>query len=439
MNGEETVWLDAIDGFEFEKVCARIFEKLGYGHVEDIVDVADKGRDLIIHATTGKIVVECKHQPKSSIGRPVIQKLHSAVITEGAQSGMLITTGTFSKQASDYASELSEKGFQVKLVGRALLADLAHKAGIRLLGRGAPGPVVVFQTSVPNVVKEKLIAEFAPRIRSQPHSSETLLATLRPEHLVLNPLYIVTYDVHHDFKTTVGVVHSLHLDGMKLLLDGQTGELVSDLFAQFVDEAPTREQDSHNATECKVERRPFSVNIVRLKRAAKLHIKRRHTTTVRYRGRGRVSARRRRVRYRQGRVYSKVCKPGDRSIYLSDISQALLPIWSFETTVVKRSYSVSCLEHPRHLTVLDTDLLTCRLCSKAIPKMALACNACGNIVHPPSLIKRHAYCCAICKKTICKECTYWVRRWLLFKQKICEYCADAMRQEKGTRKRKFIP
>ena len=96
----ETVFLDSLDGFAFEALCQRIFEKSGWGHVERIGMTGDAGRDLIIHSTNkGKIIVECKHQPKTSIGRPIVQKLHSAIISSNSNQGIIITTGKFSQQA----------------------------------------------------------------------------------------------------------------------------------------------------------------------------------------------------------------------------------------------------------------------------------------------------------------------------------------------------
>ena len=77
------VSLDSLDGFGFENLCQRIFEKAGWGRVERIGGVSDAGRDLIIHGNKGKIVVECKHQPNTPQGRPIVQKLHSAVTTAG--------------------------------------------------------------------------------------------------------------------------------------------------------------------------------------------------------------------------------------------------------------------------------------------------------------------------------------------------------------------
>ena len=73
----KTRYLDTMDGYEFEQLCKAIYENSGYNHVELTSKSGDKGRDIIIYTNEGKIVVECKHRPNSSIGRPVIQKLHS--------------------------------------------------------------------------------------------------------------------------------------------------------------------------------------------------------------------------------------------------------------------------------------------------------------------------------------------------------------------------
>ena len=50
------------------------------------------------------VVVECKHT--GSVGRPVVQKLHSAIATydyDGPKRGMVVTTGCFTGPAEEYA------------------------------------------------------------------------------------------------------------------------------------------------------------------------------------------------------------------------------------------------------------------------------------------------------------------------------------------------
>jgi hypothetical protein len=49
MYTQETVYLDTLDGFEFEDLCVKIFERLRWGRVERIGLTKDGGRDIIIH------------------------------------------------------------------------------------------------------------------------------------------------------------------------------------------------------------------------------------------------------------------------------------------------------------------------------------------------------------------------------------------------------
>ena len=88
--GIKTIHLETIDGFEFEKMCELIFSRIQDSRVERTPSVGDLGKDLIIHSSDGTIFVECKHHLDRTIGRPVIQKLHSAVISEGAIKGIVI-------------------------------------------------------------------------------------------------------------------------------------------------------------------------------------------------------------------------------------------------------------------------------------------------------------------------------------------------------------
>src|SRR5205823_14040315 len=84
----------------------------------------------------GLIVVECKHQPKTGIGRPIVQKLHSAVISSKAIRGILATTGHFTPEALEYARKLFEQGTQIEMVDYPMLADMAARAGISIASKG---------------------------------------------------------------------------------------------------------------------------------------------------------------------------------------------------------------------------------------------------------------------------------------------------------------
>jgi restriction system protein len=102
----EVVSLDNMDWFEFEQFVALLFEKLGIGKAKEIRKGNDAGKDIILSSPQGLIIVECKHHPKGSIGRPIVQKLHSAMITSKAKKGFLVTTGHFSENATKYVKSL---------------------------------------------------------------------------------------------------------------------------------------------------------------------------------------------------------------------------------------------------------------------------------------------------------------------------------------------
>ena len=124
----DSVQLDSLDGYAFQRFCAHLFQKLNLGTIEYTPYSGDEGRDLVIHLSEGGLaIVECKHQPKTSVGRPVIQKLHSAVVSSNAKKGILVTTGKFTNEAVVHAAKLTPP---IELIDRAKLADLASLANI---------------------------------------------------------------------------------------------------------------------------------------------------------------------------------------------------------------------------------------------------------------------------------------------------------------------
>ena len=98
--------LDDLSGFEFEDVVEDVFRNLGYENVRQADRTADEGRDVImeevVDGTRRAIIVECKHT--GTVGRPVVQKLHSATATfdfDGPKRGMVVTTGRFTNPAQE--------------------------------------------------------------------------------------------------------------------------------------------------------------------------------------------------------------------------------------------------------------------------------------------------------------------------------------------------
>ena len=79
------ILLDTMDGYQFQKLVADIFKRQSFFGVRVGLKGANMGIDITmkqragINLTVG-FAVQCKHHPENVIGRPVVQKLHSAVM-----------------------------------------------------------------------------------------------------------------------------------------------------------------------------------------------------------------------------------------------------------------------------------------------------------------------------------------------------------------------
>ncbi len=99
--------IDNLSPYEFEEMVAEMYRCKGWSNVQVTQPSGDKGRDIIGFDRKGrKIYVEVKkHQGK--IGRPVIQKLHSIMVSQNVEKGIVITTSDFTPQAIAYALKVN--------------------------------------------------------------------------------------------------------------------------------------------------------------------------------------------------------------------------------------------------------------------------------------------------------------------------------------------
>jgi restriction system protein len=410
---DEVVYLDSLNGFAFEDFCAHLFRRLNYGYVQVMPYVGDKGRDLMIQDIQGrKIVVECKHHPHGVIGRPVVQKLHSAVVTENAIKGILVTTGKFSAEAVAHAREISPR---IELVDMNGLRDLCDRAQVHLVSGGEESSVFYFPFSSANNVARNAVSAMMPRIISSPRSASDLL-DLSASELTLRPIYRIRYNVHHDFGTSVGVIHRVHADNQELMLDGTNARLIDPALHEFLRLTPAVNETPEAIHEAM--RGSFQVDQTTLMQRAKETIARHHSEKVGYYGRNNVH-------------YSTVCTPGERSIFLRDVKQVFVPEWSVSLNALFMKYRFSVVEKPGALFFLQNEVSVCKICRQRITKEIVICNSCGNMAHKG---KSHSYTCKVCAKTICRNCTHWMRKWLLFKTYLCGQCAlEKKRLHKKTR------
>lgn len=108
---------------EFEVALGRLFEVQGWT-VQVTPAAADGGKDLILRRSGNTVLVEVKQfAPGHKVGRPLLMKLHSAVVHERADGGIFVTTSEYTEPATEFA-ELN----QLRLIDGTHLAALLLSA-----------------------------------------------------------------------------------------------------------------------------------------------------------------------------------------------------------------------------------------------------------------------------------------------------------------------
>ena len=97
--------LRRMDPIKFEEYIRDLLIKSGYKKARCTTASNDGGKDIIATDQNDKLVyVECKRYAEdNTIGRPLIQKFHSAMIDGEADKGLFVTTSYFNKNAVKYA------------------------------------------------------------------------------------------------------------------------------------------------------------------------------------------------------------------------------------------------------------------------------------------------------------------------------------------------
>ena len=107
---------------DFEILVSSLFRKMGY-FVQQTPFTNDRGRDAIARSRGKTYLIECKAYAKDkTVGRPALQKLHSAMTEEAAAGGFCVTTGKFANTAEEFA-----QGKNIELVDGQGLVELMRR------------------------------------------------------------------------------------------------------------------------------------------------------------------------------------------------------------------------------------------------------------------------------------------------------------------------
>lgn len=101
-------------------VAERIFARQGYD-VVNTPDVKDGGVDILLTDRDGRrAVVQCKRY-RSTVGAEIVRDLYGTMIHNGAMHAFLVTTGSISRAAREWAA-----GKNIELIDGARLVELAR-------------------------------------------------------------------------------------------------------------------------------------------------------------------------------------------------------------------------------------------------------------------------------------------------------------------------
>lgn len=370
--------LDDLSGYEFEDVIEDVFRNLGYENVRQSQRTGDEGRDILMEETVNgrrhSVIVECKHT--SSVGRPVVQKLHSAVATysyDGPKRGMVVTTGRFTGPAKEYATNLRETGdpYQIELLDGTDLREIADEIGLDLYNGRIE--ILCDQTLRPydpaRGVDEPVRDAFreVENIQPQDIPEPEMRASFRP-------FVRVQARIDATFETSVGVIHSLD-EHETLLLRAERGgpqtpkseveQLLRSNFGRSVelDEAKFESEYSEIAVKrygkTETEYKDWAVN----------RLRRDYTTTVEYTGDNNVD-------------YSKECEPNLSDISVQSITPMYLPEVRANTDFGDYDYSYEYYAAGPSRTVTENGVHRCVQCGDTESDRYTYCDNCNSINCP---------------------------------------------------------
>lgn len=112
----------AVSWQEFELLVGEAYRRKGYHVAEFGGGGADGGIDLVLSRNGEKILVQCKQWRLYTVGVKTVRELFGLVAAEGASGGVLVSSGSFTQEAKDFAA-----GKPIELVdGPKLLTIIAE-------------------------------------------------------------------------------------------------------------------------------------------------------------------------------------------------------------------------------------------------------------------------------------------------------------------------
>lgn len=413
--------LDDLSGFEFEDVMEDVFRNLGYENVRQADRTADEGRDVIMEEVVDgrrrAIIVECKHT--GTVGRPVVQKLHSAIATfdfDGPKRGMVVTTGRFTNPAQEYADRLqrNDDPHPIELLDGEDLREIADEIGLDLYNGRIEilcdetlrpyDPAADVDTPVTEAFRD--IENIEAADLPEPHSAVTF-----------RPVVAVTADANAVFETSVGVIHRIN-DRSRFVAHAERGqpqvadEDVATLVTENLHAAVELDPEQFAEVFDGVEENRFGQTQTEYKEWAVDRLREYHTTTVTYTGDNNVT-------------YNKSCEPNRSDISVQTIEPVYLPEVRHTTDILEYTYPYEYYAAGPSRGTAEDGIHRCVHCEmRDVDETYTYCPNCGAIA-----CDSHAKTERLEGEPVCTECAVTERFALKTKYFYDEDNLEAFREE----------
>lgn len=106
---------------QFESYVGEAFRRQGYSAEQTGDPAGDGGVDLILHKDAQTTLVQCKHWKAFKVGVQPVRELLGVISSEGAQAGVMVTSGRFTAEAWEFA-----RGNRIRLIDGDALEKLVQ-------------------------------------------------------------------------------------------------------------------------------------------------------------------------------------------------------------------------------------------------------------------------------------------------------------------------
>lgn len=97
--------IKALSWKDFEYLCSETLRRQGYSVIENLRGGADGGVDLVVRKDGKRILVQCKNWRKRPVSVATVRELYGVVQAEGADGGMVLSSGHFTNDARKFAKQ----------------------------------------------------------------------------------------------------------------------------------------------------------------------------------------------------------------------------------------------------------------------------------------------------------------------------------------------